>query len=51
MKLEGIGMYFNRCLIGVVEKRAKAPFTRAICKKIASFLGLASWLPSQKKAS
>jgi hypothetical protein len=29
----------------------KAPFTLAICKKLAIFLGLAFWLPSQKKAS
>jgi hypothetical protein len=26
----------------------KAPFTLSTCKKVASFLGLASWLPSQK---
>jgi hypothetical protein len=25
---------------------AKAPFTLALCKKLASFSGLASWLPT-----
>jgi hypothetical protein len=28
-----------------------APFSLAICKKLASFLGLASWLPSQRQVS